>query len=489
MKIKKSALLLAIVMLITAVAAGCTKKETASNSDEPYNLVWYNNVTPTRDIKMVFEEVSKITKEKINATVECIPIISAEYAQKMNMLIASGEKIDVMRASAYSTNASNGSYYPLSKLIEEKGKDIKKVLPEYVWDAVKINGEIYGVPALKDYPTHRVIWYYEKYADKYGFDMQKVTNLKELEPILQTIKDNEPGILPLATTGKTPLHIFLPHENIDACKALTFKRDGDYSEIVSKYETEEFKEYVKLMREWNLKGFFRPDAATQANSRDLIGAHKVFADYGSTIPLYEDTRNIGVEKSLHTKFAYNMDIPRINTQSIQGSVATIYSKSENPEKAMEFINLMFTDKELINTVVFGIKDKHYIPVGENQFKYPEGFQGNSNDDYYFPEYTLGNRFLLRIHESLPEDKWEQYEEFNASAEISPALGFCFDTAPVINEITAINNVISEFIPSLYVGAVDPDEYLPKAIEKLKKSGLDRVVEEANRQYKEWKKNK
>ena len=56
-------------------------------------------------------------------------------------------------------------------------------------------------------------------------------------------------------------------------------------------------------------------------------------------------------------------------------------------------------------------------------------------------------------------------------------------------ITEINNVINEFIPSLHVGSVDPDEYLPKAIKKLKDAGLDKVLKEANKQYKEWQKNK
>lgn len=488
MKTKRYALLLAGVMGLSALTSACAPKEKTAENEAPYDLVWYQSTTPTRDNDLVFEEVSKMTMEKINATVTCVPIVYSEYAEKLRMLMASNEKMDLCASSIdYATQAADGSYYPLTELLDTHGQEIKKLLPDYAWKAVTVGGEIYAVPSLKDWPTHWVIWYYEKYANKYGFDMQAITSLEELEPVLQTIKDNEPDILPIATTGNTPLDIFLPFEKISGAKILGFNHD-DYSKIVNIYETEEYKEFFELMRSWYQKGFFRKDAATQKNSQDLIKTDKVFSDYGATIPCFEDSRNYGLPEERHTKFAYNLSSPYIDTSSILGSVMSIYAKSENPEKAMDFLSLLFTDKDVLNTVVYGIEGTHYFADGENRYKLPEGATGTSQDDYFFPAYTQGNRFLLRLHEQDPEDKWEQYKEFNESAEVSPALGFVFDATPVMNEITAINNVYSEYITSLLVGAVDPDTYLPQAIEKLKAAGSERVVEEAQKQYDEWKKN-
>jgi putative aldouronate transport system substrate-binding protein len=35
------------------------------------------------------------------------------------------------------------------------------------------------------------------------------------------------------------------------------------------------------------------------------------------------------------------------------------------------------------------------------------------------------------------------------------------------------------------GSVDPEEYLPKAIEKFKEAGIDTIIAEAQKQLNEW----
>lgn len=488
MKIKKGILLLAVIMLMTSVLSACGG-DSQTSTDKPYELVWYHHITPTRDVDLVFSEVSKLTTEKINATIQCIPIVNADYAEKLRMLIASGEKIDLFTPRGEFPNyAADGALLPLNDLLETNGKGILEALPEYAWDATSVNKEILAVPSLKDWPTHWVMWYYKKYEDKYGFDMQEVKNLEDLGEVLQIIKDNEPGITPLATNYNTALNRFLPFEMVGSTKIIGFKTD-DYSKVVNVLETEEYKEFFNLMREWYQKGYFRKDAATQKSSQDLIKTHQVFADYGATIPYYEQSRNYNIPEDEHTLFAYNMAKPVIDTASLQGSMMSIYAKSENPEKAMDFMNLLFTDKDVLNMIVLGIEGKHYTAIGENKYKLAEGMTGTTNDDYYFPGAYQGNRYLLRIDEQDPDDKWEKYKEFNESAEVSPALGFIFDTTPVMNEITAMQNVYTEFIPSLLVGAADPAEYLPQAIEKFKVAGSDKVLAEVQKQYDEWKKNK
>ena len=44
----------------------------------------------------------------------------------------------------------------------------------------------------------------------------------------------------------------------------------------------------------------------------------------------------------------------------------------------------------------------------------------------------------------------------------------------------------EFGKSLYTGSVDPEEYLPKLQEKLEATGIDKVIDEMQRQIDEWK---
>jgi putative aldouronate transport system substrate-binding protein len=91
-----------------------------------------------------------------------------------------------------------------------------------------------------------------------------------------------------------------------------------------------------------------------------------------------------------------------------------------------------------------------------------------------------------LYEADPENKWEEFKKFNESGTNSPLLGFNFDTTKVATELAAVQNVKEEFWPSLMTGTVDPEEYLPKAIEKFKAAGLDKIIEEAQRQIDEWR---
>src|SRR6185437_16141731 len=100
---------------------------------------------------------------------------------------------------------------------------------------------------------------------------------------------------------------------------------------------------------------------------------------------------------------------------------------------------------------------------------------------------LGNHFNLYLYEDDPADKWEAFKAFNESSTTAPTLGFHFDSNPVRSEIAALSNVAEEFYPALATGTVNPEEYLPKANQKFKEAGLEKVMEEIQKQYDEWKK--
>ncbi|MNJ27930.1 hypothetical protein D3C77_224510 [compost metagenome] len=109
-------------------------------------------------------------------------------------------------------------------------------------------------------------------------------------------------------------------------------------------------------------------------------------------------------------------------------------------------------------------------------------------NYDMPTFALGNILITYLNENDPEDKWEQFEKFNAAGKNAPLLGFNFDTTNVSNEIAAVQNVKDEFWASLMTGTVDPEEYLPKANEKFKAAGLDKIIAEAQSQIDEWRAN-
>ena len=493
MKTKRVLLaLLAGLLVISSTGCGNGEKQAASDNGA-YNIVWYNGFSPSDDNDLVFEEISKLTMEKINATVTAVPIQSADYAEKIKMLIAANEKMDLVymnRGNGYVTLAAQKAFLPVDDLLKSHGQDILNLIPDYIFDGAKYQGKIYAVPVLKDWPHEPVLRYNTMMTEKYNFDMESVKSLADLTPMLQTIKDNEPDWLPILNRGDSPLFKLLPFENISGSSIAGFKLD-DYSKIINKFDTDEAREYFKLMRDWYQKGFIKKDAATATNDTEWYQSGKFFAAYSESLPYLEDQINLNVAEHKLTKFLHGIVPPQLGTFDVQGCMNSISALSKNPEKTMEFLNLLYTDKEIKNMVNLGIEGKHYVAVGENQYDFPEGVTKSSETGYDGVGYEsmVGNRFLSRIRVGIAEDIWEKYKEFNESAVVSEALGFVFDAAPVINQITALENVYSEYMPSLLVGAVDPEEVLPKALEKMKVAGIDAVLEEMNNQYQAWKANK
>ena len=78
---KAFAAVLALTLVISV--AGCGKQEKGLDADGNYEVVWYNGQTPQQDSALVYEELSKYTKEKIGVTINYNEFARAEYAEKM----------------------------------------------------------------------------------------------------------------------------------------------------------------------------------------------------------------------------------------------------------------------------------------------------------------------------------------------------------------------------------------------------------------------
>jgi putative aldouronate transport system substrate-binding protein len=148
---------------------------------------------------------------------------------------------------------------------------------------------------------------------------------------------------------------------------------------------------------------------------------------------------------------------------------------------MQFLNLFNTDKYLYNLITQGIEGRHYTKIDANYIKPVPNSSYQPNADWMY-----GNQFLAYLKEGQNLSDWEDTKKINAGAKPSPALGFSFDTTSVAVEMASVNSVISEYIPSLGSGAVDPDRVLPEFLERLRNAGSRRIINELQRQLDAWK---
>ncbi|GBF77552.1 ABC transporter substrate-binding protein [Paenibacillus sp. 598K] len=498
--LKMMTLLLAVALVITACggkgnnnnnsSAGGGKEAEAIGSDgtvdatklDAVQLKLYLIGSPAKDLKTVQEEINKYTTEKINATVDIEMIDWGDYSQRMSIIMTSGEDYDIAFTSSwafnYLPNASKGAFMPLNELLDTYGQGIKEVLDPRFLEGTKVNGVNYAVPNNKELAQQAVWRFNKQYLDKYNLDITNVSSLEDLEPLLKTIKDNEPSdITPLAVPkGFKP---YLPFDFLLGDEIpIGMRLEGNEFKFINLLETEELKDTLDTMRRYFQAGYLRTDVAT-LDGIDNIKTGKWLVDKELSQPYADNgwSRSAGYEivsAPIHQ--------PVIYTSSAAGSMFAISNNSANPERAMMFLNLLNTDSYLRNLINYGIEGVHYKKLEGN---YIEDLPA-MNESYAMPGFALGNMFLTYLHEGDPEDKWEAFQAFNQSAIVAPSFGFNFDTSAVKTEVASITNVAKEFNPALYTGSVDPAEFLPKAIDKFKSAGIDRVIEEAQRQFDEWK---
>lgn len=479
-------LLLSASMLLSA--CGGNKEESAGNgggtAEKPVELIWYTIGTPQKDVDKVEAEINKYTAEKIGVTVDMKMIDFGDYNQKMQVMAASGEPMDILFTSSwafdYVQNARKGAFMELDELIESHGKGIKEAIDPAFLEGSKVDGHNYAIPANKELPAQEAWRFNKTLLEKYNLDISNVKSMESLEPLLKTIKENEPNVVPLAISKDFgPL---LPFDYIiEKMPMAVYLDDKEELKVVNFLEMPETMDMLKLMNKYYKAGYISPEAATTTSTQDLMTSGNWFTDRAATQPFAD---NLWSQSYGYPVVSTPAGDANIFNWSVMGSMQAISANSKYPEKAMEFLNLLNTDVYLRNLVDSGIEGVHYKKLSENVMEnLPE------SKNYDMPTFALGNVMLTYLNPEDPENKWEEFKKFNESGQPAPLLGFNFDPTKVSTELAAVNNVKEEFWAPLMTGTVNPEEFLPKANEKLKAAGLDKIIAEAQSQIDAWKASK
>ena len=189
---KLIALLLAVMMLVTLVA--CTEKPADTTTKAP---VSGNDATegtePAKEVVTVkwvtidgqpttydtwIAQVNAYIEPKIGVKLEVIYV----DGDTRNLMYQTGADYDIMFGEGGNFNdmALAGALAPLDEYLSEVPA-LMDLIPSYVFDAVKVDGKICGIPAYKDY-SHSEYFIWEKaIMDKYpDFKYEDVNTLQEL---------------------------------------------------------------------------------------------------------------------------------------------------------------------------------------------------------------------------------------------------------------------------------------------------------------------
>ncbi|MDQ8736496.1 ABC transporter substrate-binding protein [Paenibacillus sp. LHD-38] len=472
----------------TSSPAASPGAESASLEPEELTIAFPIFGAVPKDMNLIQDEVNKIAKAKINATVKLLPISFGNWNQQTNLMMTSNEKLDLMLIlGTYTSQVAKGQLLPLDDLLEKYGEGIKAAVePEYL-KTPQVEGKIYGVPTVREFARSFGFMMRKDIAEKHNIDVSAIKNLDDVEAVLKVIKEKEPNMTPIAPGGSntTFMQTYIPYDGLGDAYGVLPNYDNDLK-IVNNVESPEYAAYMKKFRSWYTSGYVLKDAATnQTSSVDLVKAGKLF---GSLMPL---------KPGIDTMESRNTGFPMVSAELIE-PVATTFTttgimwgipqQAKTPDRSMMMLDLLYKDKDLINLLIWGIEGKHYVKVSDNTIDFPEGVN-ISNSGYYMPlGWMWGNQFVSYVFKGEDPDIWTKTAEYNKNAKKSKALGFSFNADPVKTEITSVTNVTNQYQKGLETGTLDPDKALPDFIAKMKSAGVEKIIAEKQKQLDEWAKS-
>jgi putative aldouronate transport system substrate-binding protein len=489
----KIAYFLMVIFTCSLVFAGCSNeakssggatsateaKQTTAATEvkaEPVKVLWYLGGTKPEGMDEVIADLNKKLIDKINVTLDLQIIDFGAMNDKMKMIVASSEEYDLTYTAnwvnLFSNNVAQGAFAELDELIDKNAPKLRTELPKSLLDVARVNGKLYAVPNYQMIYNSYGVFVQKNLLDKYGFDLEKVQKIQDLEPFLETIKKSEPGLIPMQSG--------LPYPQLDnSYEALNgyagIKTDDNSFKVFSLRETVTKQEH-EFMRDFLNKGFYRKDLMTVTDDSADVKANRYAVLYGSCKPGGD------IEMSAKQNMEYKMkalQVPYIASTAGLATMTAVSVTSKHPDSAIKLVELMNTDKDIFNELLYGLENVNYKKLPDNTVEPVEGSKYN----LYTMAWAIGNQFNAWYMKGQTPGIWEETRKLNETSKVSPVRGFTFDPTPVADVIAKVDAVSGEYSKIPFMK--NYEEKFAEYLEKAKAAGLQQILDETQKQLDAW----
>lgn len=488
------------------------------SEEDPYHLTFaylefYEQDDAARDA--VQDAINDYMIPKYHIEVELLPLQSADYQKKVQLMLSGGDALDVFPIQAtYTASWINmGGVYDMNEFMDtEEGMAIEDALGENLTYAGSMNNILYGFPANKEYVELGGLCMRADICDElgiteeYGLEKNKdeydgtIYNWSVAGEIFEKVKEAYPDMVPLYLNQSSQMNRFTHFDTLgDNFGVIDWESDHDSTTVVNKYETDTYKNAVKMLADWYDKGYIYKDAQTDTSgSSTMMKAGNTFsyataikpgmlveAEAANGMDCYamyfgtgtEPTSNEGTRSVLFTGNAclYNTGIA---------------TNSEDPAMAFKFVSALYTDPTLMNLWQYGIEDVNYKKNDDGTIYYADGEDGSNYKYHQNTGWSMGNQMISYVWSdgSKTADYWDKLEAHNAWGDVSPTFGFNWDSTEHSTELTALSNALNNYRAALETGSVGSakvDETLDSLNKALYDAGLQDVMDEKQAQLDKW----
>ena len=495
-KLVKAAALLCALAMMLGVFAGCGNQNSGSKAPESSAAASTPESSKTPESSEVAdnsngldtsEEVElALFKEKLNCTIKTNYLSWAEYRNKYPLIFSSGEEFDM----AYTANWLN--YYSLA----QKGafKSLDELWPTYAPNnfskqsesakqQATVDGHYYAIPTL--FRTYNIYGPIYRTDILEGTDWDgKMENLNDYETYLSYVKEAAPEMEPVAivSEGSEIDELFMQERGLYPVKGA----NGDFlwldpqeaePKIFTYYDYEKTPEFLELVNRWNEAGYFTKSALSDTDSAKVESGKAA-----------SRIKNGGTYEGEHMKhpewgFKFANFIGDVSYSSFMQDGLAISNTSKNPERALAWYDLITGDEEAFRAWDYGIEGTSYEVIdGQVKMLNTDDYAESSlwaarTPDFFLPVY--GSPSDLREMEKASDAKIQD------GVGCQKFRGMNIDTSKVETEYAACINAHQQYWWPLELGYTDPVTGLEEYKQKMQAAGIDKVIEEFQRQLDEY----
>lgn len=368
-------------------------------------------------------------------------------------------QIDIIVFNSYDRYREYANAQKLAPLDEYLNLD-SKILKSYIYptylEAAKLGGKsTFGIPVNGPIGSYEYFVFDKELVDKYGFDVSTVKEFADLEGFLETVRVGEAGtgIVPLNRGTSPASYEFFSNEGSPLGVYWTGNEERWPDVVLYTYKEPAVVEHYRTINKFRQAGYL-PDENTPQGTRYAV---QILEGTIESPEKWEEIDGREYECVIYKT-------PKLTNANALPGVFSISSKSYNKAKAMELIKEFQTDKELINTLQWGIEGVHYNMNDEND--------GNgtitlvSNSGYKMNTNYTGNRYLKY---RLVGEPWEFEAQKlqNLDSRVGGLAGF----NPVLEEadeavLQNANAIAAKYYPDLVSGKGNFDEIMTALLAEL-----------------------
>lgn len=544
MKKRTICLLLAMIMVLSIVLAGCSKTAETPAADEPPATTEPAETTDNTETPEAPEETAEpaleqktiqlmitgagkqANSDKVwtafneqlqqyvpNTTVEFIDVSFDEYSEKFSQVLASGEGVDLAWTGWLINkpqNIADGNLMPLDDLLAEYGQGIVDVLGENVVEIHRnADGNIYYLPSWQGLCGERRGWLVVTEIAELAGD----TWIEDTEAALNKWRNNYSGIEDFqAVLDQATKYLAAAKEagklgaGINTGRAFGWSMyNGMYSflgvggaEIGITYcdgtftvkdgvAGEHYKLYAKTMADWYKEGYIRSDIMSVDTSTLTTPKNGEITD--TTYVFSCDPYLTEADQEAAIADA-GMDMTYLpieeNAYLILGgdtSYAIPYCADE-PERAMMVLNAIYSQPDLYNTLIYGIEGEDYTKNADGTITTSYvGASPTADDSYGIQRWIIGSCKNALINNGTDPNYYADLEALEATAQVNPFLNFTFDRTNVEGICASILNVYYEYGPQIDNGVAGDnwEELYNNYMAARKDAGIEELVTEFQNQ--------